>query len=313
MPRPLDGVVLIDKPDGLTSHDVVAAVRRLLPKGTKVGHTGTLDPFATGVLPVLIGKATRLARFLSSDDKRYLATVAFGHGTATYDRTGEATARAAPEAVEALTADTITRALRAFEGVISQNPPAYSAKKQEGVPAYERARRGDLTPPPAAQVVVHRLTLRSWQGGTGHATIVVHCGAGFYVRSLAHDLGVTLGVPAHLHALRRTTAGPFTEADAVPLATLVDSSATLANHVRGVSSLLAEIPFLAVTAAECVAIGHGQTLSIPADRITPALATVPGGGRVRLLDGDDSLLALATRQDAASGDALRLHPDIVLA
>lgn len=309
----MDGVVVIDKPDGLTSHDVVAAVRRLVPNGTKVGHTGTLDPFATGVLPVLMGKATRLARFLSSDDKRYEATVAFGVSTTTYDRTGEVVDSAASGAVGALTRDRVAEALRAFVGVISQTPPVFSAKKVDGVRSYERARRGDTTPPAPVEVIAHALTLTGWNDATGHATVDVHCGAGFYVRSLAHDLGTTLGVPAHLHALRRTAAGPFREADARPLVVVLGGATeALASHVRPMSALLADIPAMTVTDVERDGIGHGRSVSVTDARKTVTLAAVHEGGRVRLLDHTGCLVALATKGPAAADGAARLHPDIVL-
>lgn len=309
----MDGVVIIDKPDGLTSHDVVAAVRRLLPKGTKVGHTGTLDPFATGVLPVLIGKATRLARFLSSDDKRYRATIAFGRSTTTYDRTGEVTSEATPDAVAALTPDAVAHALRGFVGVIRQTPPVFSAKKLDGVRAYERARRGDTTPPAAVDVVAHALTLCGWDAAEMRATVDVHCGAGFYVRSLAHDLGAVLGVPAHLHALRRRTAGPFREADAQPLsAVLRGASEAPVSYVQPMSALLADIPAITVTAVERDGIGHGRSVSVVDARMTAAITSLREGGRVRLLDSVGGLVALATKEPAATDSAVRLHPDIVL-
>lgn len=309
----MDGVVVIDKPDGMTSHDVVAAVRRLLPKGTKVGHTGTLDPFATGVLPVLIGKATRLARFLSSDDKRYLATIAFGRSTTTYDRTGEATSEATPGAVAALTPEAVAHALRGFMGVMSQTPPVFSAKKVDGVRAYERARLGDTTPPAPVEVVAHALTLTDWNDATGHATIAVHCGAGFYVRSLAHDLGRTLGVPAHLNALRRTAAGPFLEIDARPLEAVLGGAAeALGSCALPMSALLVDIPALTVTDVERDGIGHGRSVSVVDARMTAAITSLSEGGRVRLLDHAGDLVALATKEPAATDSAARLHPDIVL-
>jgi tRNA pseudouridine55 synthase len=308
----MDGVVVIDKPDGLTSHDVVAAVRRLLPKGTKVGHTGTLDPLATGVLPVLLGKATRLARFLSSDDKRYRAVVAFGRSTTTYDRTGGVVQMAPPASVSALTREAIASALSSFVGSIQQIPPVFSAKKEDGVRAYERARRGETTPPPAVAVVTHALHLVDWDVEGQLATIDVHSGAGFYVRSLAHDIGNLLGVPAHLHALRRTAAGPFGEAEAVPLATLLGDHTALTTHARDISSLLPDMPTVEVTIEEARAIAHGRPVGVASQRITEPRAILPEDHRVRLLDANGCLLALATRQPASGSGDVYLHPDIVL-
>lgn len=304
---------MVDKPEGLTSHDVVAAVRRLLPKGAKVGHTGTLDPFATGVLPVLIGRATRLARFLSSDDKHYRATVAFGVGTTTYDRTGEPVGTAASEALRSLTHDRVTQALVAFHGVIRQTPPVFSAKKEGGVRAYERARRGDTTPPPPVDVIAHTLTLVDWHARTGHAIIDVHCGAGFYVRSLAHDLGTALGVPAHLHALRRTAAGPFLEADAHALTDILgDGTNVLSRAVQPMSALLSHMPAITVTDVERDGIGHGRAVWITDARVPGGLGSLHEGGRVRLLDSAGCLVALATTVPSTTEGTAHLHPDIVL-
>ncbi len=307
----MDGALILDKPEGLTSHDVVAAVRRLLPRGTKVGHTGTLDPFATGVLPIVVGRATRLARFLAGGDKRYRATVAFGTSTTTCDRTGEIVETADDARLRALTADVVAAALDGFVGTHPQVPPVFSAKKIDGERAYERARRGDSTPPPAVMVTAHALTLSKFDEAARRATIDVHCGAGYYVRALARDLGTRVGVPAHLHALRRTAADTFGEQDACALDALIDAAADgrLLEHLRPMRTLLPHLPFLEVTAGEGRAVTHGQALVVPADR---AGAAIQAGGHVRLVDPDGQLLALAEVRGLPGG-RVSLQPAVVLA
>ena len=205
--------LVIDKPAGPTSHDVVARVRRAL--GTsRIGHTGTLDPLATGVLPLVVGRATRLASLFSGAEKEYDAGVRLGLATDTYDAAH--LSGPVPDAPAGIGADAIEAALEAFRGTYSQAPPAYSAKKINGVAAYKLARRNEPVQPRAVTVTVHRLTLLSYANGL--AQLRVHCSAGFYVRSLAHDLGARLGCGAHLESLRRTRAGSFDESAAVPLA-----------------------------------------------------------------------------------------------
>lgn len=306
----MDGVVVVDKPEGLTSHDVVAVVRRLLPKGTKVGHTGTLDPFATGVLPIVVGKATRLARFLSGDDKHYRATVAFGTSTTTCDRTGEPVETVDATGAPPLTPQPVAEALARFVGTQPQVPPVYSAKKVDGERAYERARRGDASPLPAVVVTAHALQLVGLDATLGHATIDVFCGAGYYVRALARDLGTSLGIPAHLHALRRTAAGPFAETAAVPLDAIVGGGAeSVRRHLHPMSLLLPHLPAVTLDDAGRHRIGHGQTVDVVADAIQPA----PSGStsHVRLIDAGGQLLALALPTPAPDG-RVRLQPDVVV-
>ncbi len=310
----MDGALVLDKPEGLTSHDVVAAVRRLLPRGTKVGHTGTLDPFATGVLPVLVGKATRLAQFLTTSDKVYRATIAFGCSTTTYDRTGEVVTRASEDAVRALQPSVVREVLATFLGTHLQTPPVYSAKKVAGVRAYERARAGDATPPPPVEVTAHALTLYAFDAARGCAEVDVHCAAGFYVRSLAHDLGVALGVPAHLAALRRTAAGPFVESDAHGLDLVIgEGPAGVTARLRPMGTLLPWMASLQADEDDRLALTHGRAIvkreaDLPAD-----VASLPLGGRLRILDAKGTLLAVAVREAPTPGDeGGRFHGDIVL-
>lgn len=199
----MDGVLVIDKPEGWTSHDVVGKVRRIA-QTKKVGHLGTLDPIATGVLPLVIGRATRLSQFYTRSDKVYEATVRFGFATSTYDRAGEPTTPVMEPAIDA--AD-LERELEKFRGEFLQTPPLVSAKKVDGVRAYQLARKQvDLVLEPVP-VHVYELAVLSLEGAV--ARIRVHCSGGTYVRSIAHDVGAALGCGAHIHELRRLGSGEF--------------------------------------------------------------------------------------------------------
>jgi tRNA pseudouridine55 synthase len=303
-PTPVDeprgGVLVLDKPPGPTSHDIVHVVRRSL-RLKRVGHTGTLDPFATGVLPLVVGRATRLAQFYGSNEKTYLATIRLGWATDTYDGTGERTTDVTPdtalpgrEAVEA--------ALRTFAGAQDQVPPRYSAKKAGGTPAYEMARKGQAVTLPPVRVVAHELTVLGT--GIGTVEVRVRCSAGYYVRSLAHDLGHALGVGAHLEALRRTRSGVFGLEDSVGLElVLTDPDAAFARVVP-LDTLLPDWPSGTVTAQGMEWIGHGRMLG--PEQFAGPVPDGPGD-RVRLLAPDGQLLALGTRQPGGL-----LHPGLVL-
>lgn len=225
----MDGILIIDKPVGFTSHDVVARVRRLL-KERRVGHTGTLDPFATGVLVVLVGRATRLAQFLSGAEKVYEAVIRFGYATETGDRTGavrpETRAEVSSEEfAKSWDAATIEEALCGLRGEIEQVPPMYSAKKLKGKKLYEHARAGEVVLRAAARVTVHEFKAIENEGallqheadGTALMHARVRCSAGTYIRTLAESLGERLRVAAHLAELRRTRAGEFSIEQAMTL------------------------------------------------------------------------------------------------
>lgn len=197
------GLMVVDKPAGMTSHDVVERVRRSLRE--RVGHAGTLDPQATGVLLLCIGSATRLARFLQGHDKVYEGVVKLGWATDTYDAAGEPAGE--PVAAPELHRARVQQVLKTFVGTLEQTPPVYSAKKVRGQPAYRRARRGEEVILKPVTIKIYALKLLELDGDEVH--IRVHCGAGTYVRTLAHDLGNALGCPAHLAALRRTWSGSF--------------------------------------------------------------------------------------------------------
>ena len=291
-----EGALVVDKPAGPTSHDVVAVARRALGQ-PRIGHTGTLDPLATGVLPLLLGRATRLAQFLASSDKTYLATIQFGQATSSYDAAGEPIGAWQPVALDPAA---VEAALARFRGRQLQMPPAVSAKKVGGHRAYDLARRDQPVDLAAVEVEVTELTLVGCEGA--RADVRVTCSAGFYVRSLAHDLGVTMGVGAHLAALRRERSGRFTLADSVGLDRLAASPRRSRGLVRPMADLLPDWPALALSEDEVARVGHGQTLAV-ADR--------PGGeaqvrGRLRLIDGVGRLVALAEER------AGFLHPVLVL-
>jgi tRNA pseudouridine55 synthase len=209
----MDGVIVIDKPEGLTSHDVVVAARRLLGE-KRIGHTGTLDPLATGVLPLACGRATRLVRFLSAAEKEYEATVLFGVTTDTLDVTGEEISRSG----RVPSRETLVAVLRSFEGEQLQVPPAYSAKKVAGRRAYELARRDEPVALDPVPVRVSRVELLEY--GNDRCRVRLTCSAGFYVRALVRDLGERCGTGATLEALRRTRSGDFALDEAIDLTRL---------------------------------------------------------------------------------------------
>jgi tRNA pseudouridine55 synthase len=210
----MDGVLVVDKPEGWTSHDAVNKARRLV-NTRRVGHLGTLDPLATGVLPLVVGRATRLAQFFVRGDKAYDAIVRFGYATDTYDRDGTPTTPVTEPVIDRAALET---ALESFTGLMQQTPPPISAKKIGGTPAYKLARKNlpvDLKP---VEVTVHSMELAGLEGADAH--LIVRCSAGTYLRSIAHDLGKMLGCGAFVQQLRRTASGEFTLDQARPLAEL---------------------------------------------------------------------------------------------
>jgi len=215
----IEGVLIVDKTEGPTSHDVVTLARRALGV-SRIGHTGTLDPMATGVLPLVVGRATRLAQFLTASDKTYDATIAFGRTTDSYDASG----RTVTTSDRRPTRDQLDAAITRFQGTFDQTPPVYSAKNIDGERSYDLARRGKMNAdmrPKAVAVTVKRLQILAFDGET--ARLEMQVGAGFYVRSLAHDLGDALECGAMLSALRRTRSGEFTLDRAVTLAEVLQA------------------------------------------------------------------------------------------
>lgn len=210
----LDGVVLVDKPAGMTSHDVVAKIRRTF-RVPKVGHGGTLDPAATGLLVILTGKGTKISERVMGHDKTYRGELTLGVETDSQDADGEVTARADEAVVAAVSCEAVEAAMRALTGDLMQTPPMVSAKKINGVPLYKLARKGQEVERKPAYVHVYRFRLEEW--APPRASFEVECTKGTYVRTLAHDVGKAVGVGAHLSALCRLKAGPFSVDEAHPL------------------------------------------------------------------------------------------------
>ena len=298
----LDGILVIDKPIGPTSHDVVGLIRRLAAT-KRVGHGGTLDPFASGVLPVFLGKATRVVEYHLADRKAYRATVCFGASSATDDLEGELTPSEGPAPAR----EAVVAALPAFTGPITQRPPAYSAIKVAGRRAYAMARAGETVELAERAVTIEALDLVDWDGTDPDRPIAildVRCSAGTYVRALARDLGAAVGNAAYLGALRRTAAGPFGTDDAVDLeaarAAAADGPAGLIPLLRPIDDGLDRFPAVDLTIAEVAAISRGQV-------VRPEAGFPPDAGTYRLRAPSGALVALAT--EAGSG---RLTPDKVL-
>ena len=296
----MDGVLVIDKPEGPTSHDVLAQARRALGE-KRVGHTGTLDPLATGVLPLVFGRATRLVRFLIASDKEYEATILFGVTTDTLDVTGEETSRSGGSPSR----DALVAALRAFEGEQMQVPPAYSAKKVGGRRAYDFARRDEPVELAPVPVRVSRLALL--EVGNDRCRVSLTCSAGFYVRSLVRDLGERVGTGACLEALRRTRSGEFTIDEAIPLDALEPPEPGARVPDPGLipmEKLLRAFPAVTVTAEGLTRVSHGQQV-----RPVDVAGALPSSSEwIRLLDRDGALVGLGTPQRVSGF----LHPEVVL-
>lgn len=268
----MNGVLVIDKPGGMTSHDVVQRIRKLL-KTSKVGHLGTLDPMATGVLPLCIGKATRMGQFLASSPKEYTGEIRFGFATSTYDREGE---RVGVENPFEHSLSQVEEAIRPLMGTFDQMPPLISAKKIGGEPSYKLARRGMPIQSPAVPVEVERFEILRFEPPL--ATFRVVCSAGTYVRSLAHDLGQQLGCGAHLESLRRLRSGDFGIEQAVRL-----DQATAADVVP-MEKLLSEYPSITVDGeTEEDRVRHGNPV-----------ATVVERGLARIFNKEGEFLAVAS-------------------
>lgn len=256
--RRVDGVLLLDKPTGITSNAALMRAKRLF-HAEKAGHTGTLDPLASGLLPICFGVATRFAQFLLDAPKRYLATIRFGTSTTTQDAEGDVVA-SCPVALDRAG---VEAALPRFVGAVMQTPPAHSALKFRGTPHYEYARRGVDVPRVPREVTVYRLALLDWRAPD--ATLDVECSKGTYVRALAADLGDALGCGAHLAALRRTASGGFDIAAAVTLEALEGMSADARDRcLVPAVALVAHLPRLDLDAASSTAFLHGRAVELGA-------------------------------------------------
>src|SRR4051812_25935243 len=285
----MDGVLVVAKPIGPTSHDVVGLVRRLAAT-KRVGHGGTLDPFASGVLPVFLGKATRLVEYHLGDRKRYRATVCFGASSTTDDLEGALTPAPGP----APTRPAVEAALVGFTGPIEPRPPAYTAIKVAGRRAYAMARAGEPVELAARAVTIHSIEIRSWDDTTAGepvAVVDVECSAGTYVRSLARDLGEAVGSAAYLGALTRTASGPFEIGAALDLDTIraaaADGPAAVAALLEPIDAGL-DLPTVIVPDLALVALGRGQPIGVPG-----GTAALDPEAPIRLVDERGRLVAIA--------------------
>jgi tRNA pseudouridine55 synthase len=310
----MDGVLIIDKPAGMTSHDVVARVRKIIGQ-RRVGHTGTLDPFATGVLVILIGRATRLAQFLSGAEKEYAAIIRLGYATDTGDLTGAPTVKELPTKGTSFTKEKIEAALAALRGDLEQTPPMYSAKKVSGKKLYELARRGEEVARPPIRVTIGKFEsvapndrlLQENEDGTNDLRVRVLCSAGTYVRVLAEDFGERLGLGAHLVELRRTRAGTFKIADAITLERLSEltKSDSLEQVLISPSDALSHLPMVQLNQEDVRSTRQGVDL-----RFDEAEASGwPNSQPVRLRASGGELIAVG----AYDRGRKVIHPKVVVA
>ena len=278
----LSGVVVVNKPEGWTSHDVVNKIRGIF-RTRRVGHLGTLDPIATGVLPVMVGQATRLAQFWERSDKEYDATVRFGFATSTWDRAGEPAGPMGPPEISRAAIETCLVAQR---GEIRQTPPPVSAKKVSGIPAYKLARRNVAVQLEPVRVMIYELELLSVQDE--YARLRVRCSAGTYVRAVAHELGLALGCGAHVHSLVRTAAGPFRLNSARSLDELQNlaDAGRLEEAVTPAADLLPQFPPVYVDEITAGQIRHGREFNVSPFRVNA------GAEHVKAIGPDGSLLAI---------------------
>jgi tRNA pseudouridine55 synthase len=300
----ITGFLLIDKAKGPSSHDVVQVVRAVTGE-RRVGHTGTLDPFATGLLPICLGRATRLARFLSSSVKTYSALVRFGFATDTYDVTGR---RVGSESIVSLDEEALAPLLASFVGKQGQVPPPFAAKKVQGRRMYQMARAGIVVEPKPVEVVIRRIDLLGVHGS--RATIDVEVEAGTYIRSLAHDLGQRLGCGAHLEELRRTGVGPHNIERALSLEDLetLTKSGRLEDALMTPADALSELPWIRLSGEERHKIGHGRRISISVDEASRNLPRLEEGQSVRLMESGGGLVAVGIVTEGLE----TIHPLVVL-
>jgi tRNA pseudouridine55 synthase len=281
-PPPIDGALVIRKPGGRTSHDAVEIARRLLGF-RQIGHLGTLDPLATGVLVLLLGRATRLARFFSGRRKRYACTIRFGFATDTYDADGKALG---PDQAPQLRLEEIEPLVGAFLGHILQTPPAYSAKKIAGRPAHELARKNQPVELKPVEVDVYEFRVEAVEGPLLRCTI--ECGAGTYIRSLANDLGARQGTGAHLLEIIRTAVGEFTLDQAVSLEELQAAAhqGRAAELVIPLEGLLRELPSATVLPVVERRVRHGARFTVTLAQIQPGQVTTAPGATSQLDSGE---------------------------
>lgn len=288
----MDGILVVDKPIGPTSHDVVANVRRVL-RQKKVGHTGTLDPNATGVLPLVIGQATKIARFFSGGEKGYDAVIRLGVTTSTLDAVGDVLEERPVDVTE----EQVREVVAAFQGDIEQLPPMYSAKKVDGKRLYELARKGVEVERETKSVHISKIETHSY--AAPNITLSVMCSAGTYVRVLAADIGEKLGCGAHLHSLRRTFVAPFSLDDAVTLDALEDDSELGKARLVTMQDALAHFPRIALPKDLAKMVGSGYQLSV-SDLYALDLPEFAASDVVTLVHDDGGLLAVANAEVGSS-------------
>ncbi len=272
--RDVSGIIVLDKPAGLSSSDAVQRVKKIFA-ARKVGHTGSLDPLATGVLPLCIGEATKFSQYLLNSDKKYLAKLRLGVATDSGDADGKVIEQ---HAIDGITRERVDAALTAFRGEIEQVPSMFSAIKHHGTPLYKLARQGIEIEREARRITVYSNTIVDFTGE--ELTLDVHCSKGTYVRTIAHDLGTALGCGAHVFALRRTMAGPYGEADLVTLETLAEARAggQLDDLLRPIASAVEHWPAVALSGAPAFYLKQGQPVLV---------AHAPTTGWVKLYERDN--------------------------
>ncbi|MHB8302438.1 MAG: tRNA pseudouridine(55) synthase TruB [Acidobacteriaceae bacterium] len=255
----MNGLLIVDKPPGITSHDVVSRLRKLTGESS-IGHLGTLDPMATGVLPLLLGRFTRLAQFFKQDSKRYTGTIRLGHATDTYDADGE---RVGASVVPNITIQELRNLAADFRGTIQQTPPPFSAKKLKGVPAYKLAREGKPVELRAVPIEVRHFEILDYLAP--HATFEIEVSSGGYIRSIAHDLGRQIGCGAHLAGLCREQAGEFTLHQAATLDQIAEwiQDGSLAARLPHPRLLLQHMPCVTVEAGTATHLRNGMACNLP--------------------------------------------------
>jgi tRNA pseudouridine55 synthase len=281
-PPPLDGILVVDKPRGKTSHDVVEAVRRLVGfRG--IGHLGTLDPLATGVLVLALGRATRLARFYTRRRKRYTCAVRFGFDTDTYDADGDPLG---PDSAPALDAEQLEAHASTFLGKIQQMPPSFSAKKIHGRPAHELARKKKPVELKAVEIEVYEFHVNEVSGSL--ANVSIECAAGTYIRSLAHDMGAAVGCGAHLAEIVRTAVGEFTLDQAAKLEDLERAAreGDLGRYIIPLERLLPELPSVTILPLLENRVRHGSRFNVQIAQIQPGRASAAQGATTELNSGE---------------------------
>ena len=291
----MDGVLNINKPSGMTSHDVVERVRRIL-RERRIGHTGTLDPMATGVLVLCVGRATRIAQYLEAGEKEYKAVMKLGVTTDTLDAEGsilESRSYVPPDALK------ISATIQGFTGVVMQSPPAYSAVKVAGVPSYKLAREGKAEPLKPRQVTIHRIDLSAFEDPL--VSLTVRCSKGVYIRTLCSEIGTALGMGAHLAALERTRSGHFRVEQSLTLEQLQEmaTAGTAARALTPIDDALLTFPSIPISEAETVRVLHGNKISCPASLVSIS------SDLFRLHSPAGTLLALARINEGF------LKPDLV--